>query len=488
MRIQNLGPIKNALIDLNKLNVFIGENGTGKTIAAYAIFSFASWLKFRYVPSILKEKDIETLIKGKNITHTEQNLQKYFYQNIPKEFNEMSIEHPEYFNDFFQNEEVFTDKSSITINENDVRAFLIPNIRKHGWYFSWNYQGLVSQTDENASSIDSNENNDGQLFNEILSTYNVESESVETAFLVNGIGTMSQVDPHSRGEQLEALKETKGMKRAVESVNRGLKNILFDCENVYLPAERIGINVFRSYLNLTRLNKGINSLVQGSDTSSEIQLEKYARPIENYISFLNNQLKNPKFSFNSNFFLSEFWRTRNPRNKDIGKLMHRLVPGNFEYNSEKDAIQYHLPKSEDTVNFELLSSSLKSIYGLNLFVKNNNIGDWLFCDEPEMNLHPKNQVVVAELLYELARSGFKLLLSTHSDYFIKAFINFVLEDRIDKDEFSQNINVYEFKSNSNNVKKLDNIFNVDAGVDSFDDTTNRINARYYDLLEKLDEE
>lgn len=234
---------------------------------------------------------------------------------------------------------------------------------------------------------------------------------------------MSQLQPRNREDQLNSLVKNIGIEKAVNFVNQGIKNILFDCDYIYLPAERIGINVFRPYLNLTRLNKG----TQNTENSNQNGLEKYAQPIESYITFLNNKLKESETTAYNDFFFS------NP--SKIKGFVHQLVPGNFEYNLENDTIHYQLPQSEDRVDFELLSSSLKSIFGLDLFLKHNKIGDWLFCDEPEMNLHPKNQVIVAKLLYELVKEGYKLLVSTHSDYLVKTIINCGLKDRVEKTIF-----------------------------------------------------
>lgn len=42
--IRNIGPIKNVDIELNKVNVFIGEQSSGKSTIA-KIISFCSWLE-----------------------------------------------------------------------------------------------------------------------------------------------------------------------------------------------------------------------------------------------------------------------------------------------------------------------------------------------------------------------------------------------------------------------------------------------------------
>ena len=46
-------------------------------------------------------------------------------------------------------------------------------------------------------------------------------------------------------------------------------------------------------------------------------------------------------------------------------------------------------------------------------------GSFLFIDEPESNLHPAWQVEMAEILFELARQGVNVVVSTHSMTILK---------------------------------------------------------------------
>ena len=46
-------------------------------------------------------------------------------------------------------------------------------------------------------------------------------------------------------------------------------------------------------------------------------------------------------------------------------------------------------------------------------------GSFLFIDEPEANLHPAWQVEMAEFLFELARQGVQVVISTHSMTILK---------------------------------------------------------------------
>jgi predicted ATPase len=463
MRIQNLGPIKDISVDLNKLNIFIGKNGTGKTITAYAIYSFVYWFNNIFEVALFNMDNIKQFIRGEAYVVRKDQLLENISKNAVNQFNNLD---DKYFINFFNNKGIYKQNNSrITITPNDVASLMIPKSKRQGWFYSWPY---VGETSLNNVTNASNTNN---VFNEIISTYNLENDTIVTYFSVAGHGR--KLDEANQEAQLRSFKEESNHLKNLNIVNLSLKNVLFKFSSAYFPAERIGINVFRSDLNISRLNRSSNVNVENNKEGS---LKRYPLPIEEYISYVNTRLINGRGEGTGNIF-----------NNDLkaNKMVKKLVPGNFNYHRDIDAVKYSLPNDEGEMDFELLSSSLKSIFGFDLFIKYNDQGDWMFIDEPEMNLHPSNQLVVANLTYKLFKHNIRSVISTHSDYFIKALINCVLSDRINNSEFSNNINVYEFRKDS--VEKLDHVFDINESVDNFDDTTNEINAKYYELLEKINE-
>ena len=47
-------------------------------------------------------------------------------------------------------------------------------------------------------------------------------------------------------------------------------------------------------------------------------------------------------------------------------------------------------------------------------------------DEPELNLHPSNQILMARILANIVNLGIDVLITTHSDYMIKEFNNLIM--------------------------------------------------------------
>ena len=93
-------------------------------------------------------------------------------------------------------------------------------------------------------------------------------------------------------------------------------------------------------------------------------------------------------------------------NKDTKRNTHKLM---FGYN-EKHKIPLNMPIS---------SSSVKGLSPLVLYLRYFVEPDeLLIIDEPEMNLHPKAQAEIIELISMLVNSGVHVLITTHSPYII----------------------------------------------------------------------
>lgn len=468
MKIKNLGPIKEANIELNKLNIFIGKNGTGKTIAAYAIYSFMYWFVREFNFNFIDINEVENIINGNSSKMPVNDLIDRAAEKAVTDFNSLRRE---YFISFFNNNGAFYENSSITIDKNDIVSLVLDENERQGWYYSWPFLSKNAELRQTDNSLNSS-TSVPLIENRILSTYNSKDHSVDTEFLM--IGNVGIVDKETRQNQFRNFKEKeRDAINNVEIINRSIKNVIFNFSPVYLPAERIGINLFRTDLNILRLNSANKFNLPSNNNDATIK--KYPWPIEEYIYFVNNSLNNQQ-------------RQNNPRKilrqtESSDNLMQKLVPGKFSYHRDIDAVKYQLPKSNEEIDFELLSSSLKSIFGLDLFIKNNSKGDWIFIDEPEMNLHPENQKIMADFLFKLLTADIRMVISTHSDYFIKEIINRGIESKLNRNKFHELINVYNFSNEK--VEKISDIFEIDSSIDNFDHTTNEINEKFYELVEKI---
>ncbi|WP_319950512.1 AAA family ATPase, partial [Klebsiella pneumoniae] len=63
----------------------------------------------------------------------------------------------------------------------------------------------------------------------------------------------------------------------------------------------------------------------------------------------------------------------------------------------------------------MTSGAGKSMFLMDVFLRRYmSKNSYLIIDEPELNLHPKNQIKMAELLVRLSNYGVKVIITTHS--------------------------------------------------------------------------
>ena len=449
MRIQKLGPISDATINLNKLTVFIGNNGTGKTLAAYSVFAFRNWLQ-TFSADVIATADFSDLVTNGKLTLPIAETATSVVTNVIESFNRLN-ESSSYFSNFFRDEAVYVPhKTQITIDKDDFSNELSSKLSK----ILFSYAGRES--DDATDQIKQY-------------AITVEKDATQKNIVI------TRTEQLSENRKLELSAEENIIKRLNQSITCFFADNL--AENIYLPAERIGINVFRTRLNNQVVNESFSNPVEAL-TSRPAMNERYPYPIEDYIKFLNNSLTSLDRNYDQQ------------TSADEQELLSKLIPGHFFYSEDLNQIRYRLP--EDTtqeISFNLVASSLKSLLGIETFVKHHDTFSWLLIDEPEMNLHPTRQAMMADLLYQLTKGNTRVVVSTHSDYFIKALINDILASKVaDKEKHigtTADVSIYEFTNNS--VRRLEDLTD-EAAFTNFDETTDKINTRYYDLLDQLDEE
>ena len=96
-----------------------------------------------------------------------------------------------------------------------------------------------------------------------------------------------------------------------------------------------------------------------------------------------------------------------------------FMGGKVQMNDDGD-IQFRPNNSDKTLEIHLASSSVKSLASLSIYLRHlAKKGDFIIIDEPEANLHPNNQIKIARFIARLINEGFKVMISTHSDYIVR---------------------------------------------------------------------
>lgn len=215
-------------------------------------------------------------------------------------------------------------------------------------------------------------------------------------------------------------------------VDVSIKNILLK-RCISFPAERLALTMLggNEVERKAQQQDKIQQLVLEGKTSEIGRLVKetnqfkprYPQAINDYIYFVNN-LKN---------IVQEEGEFADFANE----IQNMLLEGQVGV-SEFGNINYIPKNSNKALEIHVSSSLVKSLSGLILYFRHAaKKGDTIIIDEPEVNLHPNNQRIVARVLAKAVNLGFKIIISTHSDYIIRELNNLIMLSKAAKDESTQ---------------------------------------------------
>lgn len=193
-----------------------------------------------------------------------------------------------------------------------------------------------------------------------------------------------------------------------------------------MPAERTGLHLFYRELRTRRtalLHHASKPNIDLRELLRDVMSSPYARPIATYIDWLNT--------------LSTLSKTE-PSGQDLfhdcGEyLKKQLVQGAYTVDPETSDITFEPESIEDddketrSMGLHMTSGTVKSLFGLWFYLEHQaKAGDLLMIDEPELNLHPRNQRIIARLLAKLVNAGLNVVVSTHSDYIVREFNSLIM--------------------------------------------------------------
>ena len=195
------------------------------------------------------------------------------------------------------------------------------------------------------------------------------------------------------------------------------------CNPFLMPTERTGLHLFYRELGTRRtalLHHASKPNIDLSELLWDVMYSRYARPIANYIDWLNN--------------LSESQRSGQDLFHGCGEyLKKQLVQGAYAVDPETSDITFEPESIEDgdqetrSMGLHMTSGTVKSLFGLWFYLEHQaKAGDLLMIDEPELNLHPRNQRIIARLLAKLVNAGLNVVVSTHSDYIVREFNSLIM--------------------------------------------------------------
>ncbi len=367
---ENLGLLNQAEVELADLTLICGENNTGKTYATYAIYGFMrSWrqllgqvLRAEIDAVLLQENkfqiDLQQMFAGK-VNDYLQRMGAAYVQRLPRVFATQA--------------HVFEGAKWLPFSD------LVDDLAAH------RYQQRI-QAGPNGK---------------VLATITKEQGNPILEILV----TDAQV---------------------VQGAVGGLNDFIIDAiaEVVFAPhlprvhissAERTGAAIFRKELDMarTRMLKTIQEMDSKELKRNPFKLFQsmegdYPWPVEDNVDFVRR--------------LEDIDKRTSPlaeANPQLVEVFDNIIGGSYKVVKEQLVFQAKgAARQRFTMNEA--SSCIRALLDVGFYLRcMAKPGDIFMIDEPELNLHPKNQRAFARLVARLVNAGIKVFITTHSDYLVK---------------------------------------------------------------------
>ena len=173
---------------------------------------------------------------------------------------------------------------------------------------------------------------------------------------------------------------------------------------------------------------------------------------------MNLDLVYPKIMKDLHWNLSFKTKKEDTDTIDISDDIKSIIQGEFLNNNESS---FYFKKDNKNISLINTATGIKYFGILQILSKNNYLfeNQILILDEPEVHLHPKWQLKLAQLIVKLVKNGIKVLVNSHSPYMIEALQRYSKKENINSD-FYISENGYINKIENSNEKTLSKIFSV----------------------------
>ena len=432
--IKNLGPVKEANIELGDLTIICGKNNSGKTRIAYAIYDFFKLFR-KYTDFKLDEK---------NIKDGDAGSKKFNIKKVRLEVAAALKESAQKFAAARLNGADF----KIEFDEDELALY--PNAEN--WHFR-NSEFLVKQRGATC--------------------------------------TVRRIDPDNTDNSKAETQPS------IDDFIRAFINTIFlssSFQKKILPnsfaitTERTGLSVFRKVINIgnSRIVQNLAGDVAGRnvDLFSIPEEITYPLAIQHNLEYFNRLEDVNKI----NSFLSA--------DKKIIAFLDEIISGKYEI-AANDYLTFTPKGTKTKLPMRDSSSSVRALLLLDFYIRHSALeGDLLLIDEPELNLHPENQRKLARLLAMLVNSGIKVFITTHSDYIIKELNTLIMLSYPDDPRMpalqkkygyasyellnAERIRVYCAESKTATTVEVSP--DVGIGISSFDDNIRQMGKMQRDIL------
>ncbi|EOW9232292.1 AAA family ATPase [Vibrio cholerae] len=385
---KKIGFIDSGEVQLGDLTVICGRNNTGKTYISHSIYGLLKKCNSQRV-SIASKENIDQLFSDGECTIDVPNVSELL-NKVSKEFSKSSLK------DVFNSEEDSFQNSSVSLSVDDIC-----NLK----FNSYEQEMIIKLGEESDTEL------------------RIKTKNNENKVTVNLINPAV-----SRGFVQFALE------KELSQIILGS----FIPNSFVITSERTGSAMFYKDLD-SQAHSILDHIVELRDNKKlnpfslmEKMRSRYSLPIRSNIDsmrYAQETTKN-KSELTNNKDKYEF----------VFKKLKQIVGGTFK--TQVNGVFYVPTKQRNRAKIELpmhmSSSATKSLYLMDLYLRHiAKIGDVLVIDEPELNLHPDAQRLLAQLLVRTVNAGIKIIITTHSDHLLRELNSLVMLSSPSIDEESR---------------------------------------------------
>jgi predicted ATPase len=388
---KNLGTIKEAQLEMGDLTIICGENNTGKTYLTYAVWGILDVKQLsnlNVLTTLLQTGEFEKFYNCIGKSKMTEDLD-FFYINVTgKNWKEMLSKINE-------------------LHRKNIRSLFV-------------------------ASLDSFE--ELELLVLDLNNMNFSSEILPIELSVNkGKSLNIKIEKSRMSEAFKEFKEQDIKASYLQFIYTILVAFQSYDKSVFiLPAQRDSIELFYKALDEHNAHT-LKELQRTKDMSLLEESPRFPQPIEKLIDFARDLTR-------------QVIKTESFIQKEYPELLQEIediLGVKYEVLGDEVVIK----DGSARLPAYMASTSVRSLMHLYFWLKHKaQKGDLLMIDEPELNLHPKNQIKMARLFAKLINVGVKIWITTHSDYIIKELNNCLMlsQDFENKEEMIEKLG---YKSN-----------------------------------------
>ena len=452
--ISNLGPIRNAVVDLQKpFTLFCGPNSTGKTYISYLLFAINE--ESDYVVSKGLDKIAKHISTEQQFTLRREMIDGYI-SDLAKSMKSK-------LGSIFGIGDTMVEKLfgrfalSLVVTDDDYNQILNLPCR------------LVSRNNDTDIALEKEANSDVIRYQINAKVQDLVRDSLMSIrYMLNHYF------------HLLCFGNIRGVRM--------------------LTVERNSIYTFKTELSLSR-NELIDRIQQKSGHSELDIFDLVNNSSRRYPLAVRSSLRIANDLENVQKYSSPYLEFAEQIEKGI---LHGEVKitrnGDVEFIPENATRSKHLP-------IHMASSIVKTMSSLVIYLKHiARKGDLLIIDEPEMNFHPDVQISLMRIFSMLSKMGLRLIISTHSDYMVREVNNLIMAGTLYSHDaqivndlgYSTNMllkkeNVVVKYFNYRKSRKVLDVVDVNVeddgfAIESIDNTINNQNQITETLYDRLQEE